>query len=597
MLAQTHPRNPMKRDPMRILRRSVTSALVLALAVLAGCGGGNSASESSTESVLEPTSPRLSAAGTIALNTNTRVIAASDLEGASLDDRALTVRKPQSAIHPVGTVLVVRDFGGRLIQVTRVAESANDVRYEYSQVGLEQAFKTMDVQIRGTLTADDLGSSFTTNDPDLEIHWAGQAQKRSLLKADAVAPPLQVTYKNLSAETGAKINGTTNFQLNPNMSITRQDGGPTRLAATLEPQFDTTVSMVLAGKVSAKQQMLKHEFKDIILFVSGVPIVVRPVLTVTSSISGTAKATTTAKYTATGRFGFVQTGTNVPERIGQLNASGSMDVSGKETAIEATLPKVELAFLVYGLGGPAFDAGLNASLSGTKIPRKNPPLDCTRLNAEIALKANAGLKVDAKPLTDYLNISSLTMLEVLNRKLFALNEGNGIYSPLGCEKDEAPVTTPDPTPVPNPTPTPTPTPNPNPQPTPNPTPQPGCTSTSGSITASGTHPDVRNAGGAYSVTVPFTNICAPASQADFCSPAYYASGASGSAIRALVESALETVPIDLDVQYEGAVVGQTCAFSGGSGTVTDVSRLKWVNERTGASGQGEYRQSFTVRFN
>ncbi len=580
---------------MRFLRISVTSALVLALAVLAGCGGGNSASESSTDAVLEPTSPRLAATGSIALNTNTRVMAASDLEGASMDDRTLTVRKPQSAIHAVGTVLVVSDFGGRLIQVTRVGESANDVRYEYAQVGLEQAFRTMDVQIRGTLTPDELGSSFVTNDPDFEIKWADQAQKGSFEKADATAPPLQVTYKNLSAAAGFTINGTTNFQLNPNMSITRQDGGPTRLAATVEPQFDTTVLMVLNGKLSAKQQVLKHEFKDVILVVSGVPIVVRPVLTVSSSISGTAKATTTSKYTATGRFGFVQTGANLPERIGQLNASGSMDVVGEESAVEATLPKVELAFLVYGLGGPAFDAGLNVSLSGTKIPRKTPPLECTRLNAEISLKANAGLKVDAKPLTMFLDISPLTMLEVLNRKLFALNEGNGIYSPVGCEKEEAPVPTPTPTPVPTPTPTPTPTPSPNPQPTPNPVPQPGCKSASGALTAFGTHPDVRNAAGAYSATVLFTNLCMPTSQAEFCSPAYLA--ANRSTIQALIDRALETVPVDLDVEYEGALVGQTCTFSGGSGTFTETSRLKWVNARTGASGQGDYHQSFTIRFN
>lgn len=170
-----------------------------------------------------------------------------------------------------------------------------------------------------------------------------------------------------------------------------------------------------------------------------------------------------------------------------------------------------------------------------------------------------------------------------------------IYSPVGCEKEEAPVPTPTPTPVPTPTPTPTPTPSPNPQPTPNPVPQPGCKSASGALTAFGTHPDVRNAAGAYSATVLFTNLCMPTSQAEFCSPAYLA--ANGSTIQALIDRAFETVPEDLDVEYEGALVGQTCTFSGGSGTFTETSRLKWVNARTGASGQGDYHQSFTIRFN
>lgn len=143
--------------------------LCCAMAVgLAACGGGDDAPSNQTD-------VNAQTVGSGTFKANTYLFSTQDAQGSTLTDTLFVVRKPQNRTFAVGDVLVVDDHGGRLIRITAVQDNTDSIAYSYTPASLAQAFDTLDVNLQGELTQADLGTSFETGDPEIELAWATTA--------------------------------------------------------------------------------------------------------------------------------------------------------------------------------------------------------------------------------------------------------------------------------------------------------------------------------------------------------------------------------------------------------------------------------------
>ncbi|HEY1091490.1 MAG TPA: hypothetical protein VGE47_10385 [Burkholderiaceae bacterium] len=389
------------------------ASMLIAL-TLAACGGGDGDGNGADT---EPPVP-IASNGSGTFNANTRLMAAADLVGASLDGNTLTVRKPQATTHAVGTVLVVDGFGGHLVRITGVQESATEIRYSVEQASLAQAFASLDVKFDGELTAADLGESFVTNDPEVEIGWRNAtalqpASARDQARDVAIATnTLEIKYKKMGGQVGSgiEIDGSSSFMLNPDFSLSlNKRPGDTLpsldMSAVLSPALQTSLSVasLYGGQVSYtldKNFPLKPFKRIIIVPVAGIPVPVpfwiKPVITLSGGVNGTAgsKFTTTYGYGVSGSMGFTRTGAAGFDGVATMSSTSDLNVSDVESEFGVTLsaPKMEIQFLIYSAAGPNFELGFESSMVGKGTVKGTPPVEGVGVKGDIKFKGAVGLK-------------------------------------------------------------------------------------------------------------------------------------------------------------------------------------------------------------
>lgn len=379
--------------------------LVIALALTA-CGGGGA----------DPSTP-IAANGSGTFNANTHLMETLALDGASMDANVLTVRKPQATVHTVGTVLVIDGFGGHLVRITGVQESSSEIRYSYEQASLAQAFASLDVKFDGELTSEDLGDSFATGDPEIEISWRDSPLRARSARAQdpkvkASTNTLEIKYKKMGAQIGSgiEIDGSSSFKLNPDFSLTLKklpsDTLPSLdMSALISPELQTSLSIasLYGGQISytLEKKIDFPPFKRIIIVpVAGIPVPVpfwiKPVINLSGGVNGTAgsKFTTTYGYGLAGSLGFTRTGAAGLEGIATLIPSSDLKVTNVESEFGVTLgvPKMEIQFLIYSAAGPNFEIGVDSGIVGKGGVQGVPPVEGVEVKAEMKLKAAVGIK-------------------------------------------------------------------------------------------------------------------------------------------------------------------------------------------------------------
>lgn len=383
------------------------ASMLIAL-TLAACGGGEDT---------EPPAP-IASNGSGTFNADTRLLAQEALVGASLADNMLTVRKPQAAIYTVGTVLVIDGFGGHLVRITGVQESGNEIRYSVEQASLAQAFASLDVKFDGDLTREDLGDSFATNDPEVEIAWRDAAALKPLSARDqtrdvvASTNTLEIKYKKMGGQVGSgiEIDGSSSLKLNPDFSLTlNKRPGDTLpsldMSALLSPALQTSLSVasLYGGQVSytlEKSFPLKPFKRIIIVPVAGIPVPVpfwiKPVINLSGGVNGTAgsKFTTTYGYGMSGSLGFTRTGAAGLDGVATLSSTSDLKVTDVESEFGVTLgaPKVEVQFLIYSAAGPNFEMGFESGIVGKGGVGGTPPVEGVDVKGNIKFKAAVGIK-------------------------------------------------------------------------------------------------------------------------------------------------------------------------------------------------------------
>jgi hypothetical protein len=392
---------------LRFLKYLASIGIALSIAA---CGGGD-------ESASTPT-PVISSNGTGTFKENTRLMAEADLVGANLTGTTLTVRKPQATVHTVGSVLVVDGFGGRLIRITGVTQSNTEIVYTYELASLAQAFDTLDVKFSGELTPADLGDTFNTDDPEVEISWReapslrAQAANGDDPAVQIATNTLEIKYKKMGAQVGSgiEIDGSSSFAMNPDFSIalTKPAGAAQHdleIAATINPALQTSLSIhsLYGGQVSytlEKSFKLKPFKRIIIVPVMGVPVPVpfwiQPVIGLSGGVNGTAgsKFSTTYGYGVSGSLGFNRKGAAGFEGVASLTETSDMDVTDVESTFGVNLgaPKLEIQFLVYSVAGPNFEMGFESGVEGSATTKGTPAVEGVEVKGSVKLKAAAGLK-------------------------------------------------------------------------------------------------------------------------------------------------------------------------------------------------------------
>lgn len=389
---------------MRKLERLLLIALVVELSA---CGGGSGDEPASVPSH-----------GTGILQGNAYVLSAEQAAGSTLTLQTLTVRKPQSRRFVPGDVVILDAHEGRLLKITSVAESADTVTYQYTLASLAQAFRKLDVSFSGELTPQELGDNIQTDDPSLEVTWvtredvSARADTRTAQQVKTQSHLLQIRYKNYAGQVGSgvELDGTSTFALNPDFSlrlepVNGQELPSLEMSALVAPELSTSVSIssLYGGQVSftVDKSIPLPAFKRYILVPifgvpTPVPFWVKPVLTLSGSVNGTAgsKFTTTKTFGVSGTLGFRRTAANGLEAVANHTITSDMNVRGAESelGVNMSVPKLELHFQIYSVAGPTIDAALESSLKGVSTVAGVPALEGVKVTAAANLVVNAGLK-------------------------------------------------------------------------------------------------------------------------------------------------------------------------------------------------------------
>ena len=302
-----------------------------------------------------------------------------------------------------------------------MTESSEQVAYGFQQASLTDVFSELQVAFSGELTRKDLGDTFVTNDPEVEIAWVDGSSASSRRSADGddhvravtgSTNTLQIKYKKLGfqAGPGIEVDGTSSFVLNPDFFLELKPGPaqalPTlELGATISPNLTTSVSIasLYGGQVSYtvdKSWQLPAFKRTIVVPVFGVPVAVpfwiRPVVGISGAVNGTAgsKFTTTHGYAVTGELGFHKTVAAGAQGLASASSNSSVNVTDVESefGVNLTAPKVEIQFLIYSVAGPNFDMGVEAGVVGKSTVSGTPPVEGVGVEAAGKFIVNGGLK-------------------------------------------------------------------------------------------------------------------------------------------------------------------------------------------------------------
>ena len=353
-------------------------AAICAASIIAGCGGGSDGDDNKPADPAPPPEDS-KVIGTGELNANTYVVSESATAGSTLTADTFTVTKPQATVHKTGDVLVIDAHGGRLVRIVGVQETATEIRYQYEQASLAEAFKKLDVHLQGTLTAKDLGDlKHLQADPELTLAWAPDQKSKAAGKIEA-SETLQLNIGNLGGQLGrgSSIDGHINFQLNPDVYL-KVENMQVELSATISPNLDASVTYGAQSGAQISYTLGKDfelpPFKTCIVTPVWpcVPFWVTPVVNVSGGISGTASSSfeTTLNYGISGELGFTRFPNTGFQSVANYTTSKSMEMSEtRELGVTLAVPKLEVAFMIYSVSGPFVDLGLETSLTGKEGER------------------------------------------------------------------------------------------------------------------------------------------------------------------------------------------------------------------------------------
>lgn len=350
-------------------------AAIFAAAIIAGCGGDDGDDNKPADPAPPPEDNKV--IGTGELNANTYVVSESATAGSTLTADTFTVTKPQATVHKTGDVLVIDGHGGRLVRIVGVQETATEIRYQYEQASLAEAFKKLDVHLQGTLTAKDLGDlKHLQADPELTLAWVPDQKSKAAGKIEA-SETLQLNIGNLGGQLGrgSSIDGHINFQLNPDVYL-KVENMQVELSATISPNLDASVTYGAQSGAQISYTLGKDfelpPFKTCIVTPVWpcVPFWVTPVVNVSGGISGTASSSfeTTLNYGISGELGFTHFPNTGFQSVANYTTRKSMEMSEtRELGVTLAVPKLEVAFMIYSVSGPFVDLGLETSLTGKKV--------------------------------------------------------------------------------------------------------------------------------------------------------------------------------------------------------------------------------------
>lgn len=343
----------------------------------------------------------------------TFVFTEQESRGSTISDTEFEVRQPQQRVYAVGDVLIVDDHGGRLIKITGVQVNADTIVYSYEQASLAEAFEALDIRMQGDLTREELGESFDTGNPEIELRWADGVSKKGLnskgVEVDSNVMELNFNRLGVQSKSGVEINGGATFRLNPDFGIKleRQPGGylpHLSVSAMLSPNFkghvdlksryggaQVSYSAEWAKSLPSIRRLIKIPGKGIY-----VPFWVTPRLAGTIGISGStnSKLVTNYNFDVGGRFGVSKPAQADWDLIADVTSSAELEVGDAqgELQIGFHIPNVDFQFLIYSVAGPNFEAMFGGYLKGAGATRDDPYEEGIEVEGKVQAEMRAGLK-------------------------------------------------------------------------------------------------------------------------------------------------------------------------------------------------------------
>lgn len=334
-----------------------------------GCGGSGSNNTG-------PTTPTPSPSGnTYQLNSNVKLLEAGRVQLVNQTDTSLVLSGNVPTFR-AGDVVVSTLGDGALRRVTSVSQSQNTITLQTQQAGFVDAFKSLNFRFNRPLTSADLGN-LPSGGQGIELSWVNSSAASRTTAAAVIQPAIKVDFKKLnlpgSGSAGIEVDGSANFQLNPNLAIdlVRQDGQniPTvTLDASVSPSYShiITVGSTFGGSIS---RSFKREIRLGSFPIPGVPVRATAYVTFKSSISGTAAGKFGTSYTASmNGVAALRRGLDHQfTREQNFSATNEGKFDYVEASLNANVVPVEvgLEFRFYGVGGPHFSLGPKGTLTGS----------------------------------------------------------------------------------------------------------------------------------------------------------------------------------------------------------------------------------------
>lgn len=353
-------------------RRALVVTLATALALsLSACGGGSDVDTPAQDGRSD---------AKFALKDVAHILNASNARLLAQDDQSITLEGVGAAGLKAGNVIVSTLGQGALRRVIAVQSlGQNSWRFTTEQAALTDAFERFNLQYSKELTADDLGSSFDTGDPGLELGWAPAATGQSVTgsarpQAQVAGPSLTLGFKKweVSASRGFEVTGNANFRLQPDFNVALVPVANSRIPAltyraALAPAYSHryTVSSLYGGDLGAAKS---KEIPLRPIVIASPPVTIVPVIVVSAKVSGT----------AAGKFSATHTASINGSAYAERRADGTGDVghtfqplmTGQFDAVEAafgttiTPASISLEFRLYNVGGPQFTLAAHGQGAG-----------------------------------------------------------------------------------------------------------------------------------------------------------------------------------------------------------------------------------------
>ena len=369
-----------------------------------------------------------------AFTKDAKVFSADQATNSELTIDQFIVRKPQSTTYTKGDVLVVDAHGGRLIKITSKTEAIDKIIYGYVPAQLTEVFETLDVRLSRTLDSKLIGDRFTTGDPEVEISWKKSPAQNLVTTTgnyplgdpraaavESAVDTLEIKYKKLGLQAGKgiEIDGSSSFKLNPDLQLSISKSSPNApvsldMIASISPDLLTSVSITskFGGQVAynLEKSFDLPAFRGVVVVPIGpvpvpVPFWVKPVITISGALNGTAgsKFLTKYDYSLSGKLGFAQTARDGLQIFNELKTTDAIVVSDVESelGVNITVPKVEVHFQLYSFVGPNFELGLENGLIGKSAVMGTPAIEGVEVVGATKIKVTGGVKasLDLKSIT------------------------------------------------------------------------------------------------------------------------------------------------------------------------------------------------------
>ena len=342
-------------------------ATILALS-LAACGGGGDDDEPPATTA----NHTLKAGATVVDASNARLLAQ--------DDASITLAGDAVAGLQAGDVIVSTLGQGALRRVVGVEALADGSRrFRTEQAALTDAFERFDLDFSRTLSRSDLGDTFDTGEPGLELRWStpttgqrGAGGESPQAAIDAAGLTISFRDWNIGVNRGFEIDGSASFRLQPDFGVNLVPVANSSIPAltyraSLSPAYShqLTVSSSFGGSLAVSKEH-KIQLKTIVL--ASPPVTIVPYIVVSAQASGTAAG----KFSATNTASFNGNAFVSRDVDGLADAGHSLQplMTGRFDSVEAgmsaevTPVRIDFQFRLYDVGGPTFALGADLSASG-----------------------------------------------------------------------------------------------------------------------------------------------------------------------------------------------------------------------------------------